>query len=177
MTKATLQTQDAPEIASADASAAERPPLADRVFDLLIGTWVIDREITPKGHFQGTATFVRADAKTLDYAEEGTLVLNNGTTMLGERAQTYLLHEDRIEVLFADGPNHGNHFVDILFPSDPTADWPLCSGDTHYCLKDTYKAMFCFNDADEFDVTYTVCGPEKDYVSRSVYRRIKPLAI
>lgn len=171
MTKATLHPHSEPEAAS----AAVRPPLADRVFDLLVGSWMIDREITPKGHFEGTATFSRTDPTTLSYAEEGTLVLNDGTSMVGERQQTYLLHEDRIEVLFADGPNHGTHFVDILFPSDPSADWPLCSGDTHYCLKDTYKAMFCFSDADEFDVTYTVCGPDKDYVSRSVYRRIKPL--
>lgn len=160
---------------SPEAPPAERPPLADRVFDLLVGNWTIEREITPKGNFRGTCSFVRTDARTLAYAEEGTLVLNDGTSMVGERKHTYLLHEDRIEILFADGPNDGQHFVDILFPSDPEADWPLCSGDTHYCLKDTYKAMFCFETEDEFDVTYTVCGPEKDYVSRSVYRRLKPL--
>lgn len=161
------------KVVPATATAAQRPPLAERVFALLLGNWAIEREIRPKGHFQGTARFVRVDATTLAYAEEGTLVLNDGHSMVGERRHTYLLHEDRIEVLFADGPNDGAHFVDILFPSDPEADWPLCSGDTHYCLKDTYKAGFCFDAEDQFDVTYTVCGPEKDYVSHSVYRRLK----
>jgi hypothetical protein len=156
--------------------AAVRPPLADRVFDLLEGSWMIEREIRPKGYFSGTAGFSRVDAKTLAYVEEGTLTMTDGQVLSGERRHTYLLHEDRIEVLFVGGPNHGEHFVDILFPADPEADWPLCSGDTHFCQKDTYKAMFCFENIDEFDVTYTVCGPAKDYVSHSVYRRIKVTA-
>lgn len=151
------------------------PHLADRVFSLLLGSWEIERDIRPKGSFAGTATFVKADEVTLDYAEKGILTLNNGQTLIGERLHTYRLHEDRIEVLFADGVNIGNHFVDILFPSDPSAAWPICSGDTHYCLKDTYKAMFCFETEDEFKVTYTVCGPAKDYVSDSIYRRIKSI--
>ncbi|WP_337997304.1 DUF6314 family protein [Oleispirillum naphthae] len=155
--------------------AVNKPPLADRVFALLLGNWMIERDIRPKGSFSGTASFLSTGDATMAYAEEGTLTLNDGATMLGERRHTYRLHEDGIEVLFADGPNTGEHFVDILFPSDPEADWPLCSGDTHYCLKDTYKAMFCFDTEDEFSITYTVCGPEKDYVSHSVYRRIKPL--
>jgi hypothetical protein len=175
------KTQTPPAAASAPpkmkkTAATARPPLADRVFSLLEGNWMIERDIRPKGRFSGTASFARGDATTLLYAEEGTLVLNDGHSMLGERRHTYLLHQDRIEVMFADGPNNGQHFVDILFPSDPEADWPLCSGDTHFCLKDTYKAMFCFETEDEFDVTYTVCGPEKDYVSHSVYRRIKVTA-
>ena len=28
---------------------AERPPLAERVFELLLGNWMIEREIVPKG--------------------------------------------------------------------------------------------------------------------------------
>lgn len=149
--------------------------LADRVFTLLLGSWSIERDIRPKGTFVGTATFKQSAPDVLEYSEEGTLTLNDGQTMIGERLHTYRLHEDRIEVLFADGLNNGQHFVDINFPADPSADWPICSGDTHYCLKDTYKAMFCFETEDEFDITYTVCGPNKDYVSHSVYRRIKPL--
>jgi len=159
-----------------EAKPAGKPPLADRVFALLLGNWMIERDIRPKGRFSGTASFAAVDGKTLAYAEEGTLTLNDGQTMIGERRHTYRLHENGIEVLFADGPTSGQHFVDILFPADPEADWPLCSGDTHYCLKDTYKALFCFETEDEFDITYTVCGPEKDYVSHSVYRRIKATA-
>ena len=121
--------------------AGVRPPLADRVFALLEGAWMIEREIRPKGRFKGrfsgTASFVWGDATILLYAEEGTLVLNDGHSMLGERRHAYLLHEDRIEVLFADSPNDGQHFIDILFPADPEVDWPLCSGDTYVYLRDT----------------------------------------
>ena len=152
---------------------AQPPHLADRVFELLGGTWAIEREIRPKGTYSGTATFLRTGADSMDYAEKGVLSLNNGQVLSGERLYTYRLHEDSIELLFADGPNKGKHFVDILFPSDPSAEWPICSGDTHYCLKDTYKAVFCFETEDEFNITYTVCGPAKDYVSHSVYRRIE----
>jgi len=153
---------------------AQQSHLADRVFSLFEGAWEIERQISGKGTYAGTATFVRTGADSMDYAEKGVITLNNGEVLSGERRYTYRLHEDRIELLFADGPNVGNHFVDILFPSDPSAAWPICSGDTHYCLKDTYKAMFCFEHEDEFNITYTVCGPAKDYVSQSVYRRIRP---
>jgi len=175
MTQAKTSTRKPAAEKPPKAETVNKPPLADRVFALLLGNWVIERDIRPKGRFSGTASFLSTGDTTMDYAEEGTLTLNDGTTMIGERTHTYRLHENGIEVLFADGPNAGEHFVDILFPADPEADWPLCSGDTHYCLKDTYKAMFCFDTEDEFSITYTVCGPEKDYVSHSVYRRIKPL--
>ena len=151
----------------------ETPHLADRVFAHLEGSWAIEREIRPKGRYAGSAAFVRTGKDLLAYSEEGVLALNNGHTVTGQRLYTYRLHEDRIEVLFADGPNIGKHFVDILFPSDPSAVWPICSGDTHYCLKDTYQAMFCFEHEDEFNITYTVCGPTKEYVTHSIYRRIK----
>lgn len=153
--------------------------LAERAFVLLQGNWAIEREITPKGSFQGTASFVLAEDNILTYSEEGTLELADGRIMQGERSHTYILHkdEDRIEILFADGPNKGEHFVDINFPSDPDANWPICSGDTHLCILDTYKSIFCFDHEDEFHVTYTVCGPKKDYVSDSIYRRLKAAEI
>jgi len=147
--------------------------LAERAFLLLQGSWAIEREIRPKGRFDGTASFVLTGKNTLTYTEEGELELADGRKMNGERAHTYVLHSNCIEILFADGPNSGEHFVDILFPSDPSANFPICSGDTHVCIKDTYKATFCFEHEDEFRVTYTVCGPEKDYVSDSIYRRLK----
>lgn len=175
MTQAKTSTREPAAKKQPEAPPINKPPLAERVFILLQGNWTIERDIRPKGRFSGSASFLSVDGKTMAYAEEGTLTLNDGTTMIGERTHTYRLHENGIEVLFADGPNAGEHFVDILFPADPEADWPLCSGDTHYCLKDTYKAMFCFDTEDEFSITYTVCGPEKDYVSHSVYRRIKTL--
>jgi len=157
------------------AKTAQAAPLAERVFALLLGSWAIEREIRPKGRFRGSATFSRVDARTLAYAEEGDLVLDEGGEMRGERRQTYILHENRIEIRFADGLNAGEHFVDINFPADPSANWPICSGDTHLCLLDTYKATFCFETEDEFSITYEVCGPAKDYVSSSVYRRLKAL--
>lgn len=156
--------------------AAGRPPLAERLFDLLEGGWTIEREIRPKGRFSGTARFSRVDARTLAYVEEGILAMGDGREMPGERRYTYRLHEDRIKVIFVGGVNDGKTFVDLPFPSDAEARWPFRSGDTHLCLKDTYQAMFCFENIDEFDVTYTVCGPAKDYVSRSVHRRIKVTA-
>jgi len=153
--------------------SAKQHSLAERTFVLLQGNWAIEREIRPKGSFQGTASFVLSEDNVLNYMEEGTLELADGRIMQGERSHTYILHEDRIEVKFADGPNSGEHFVDINFPSDPDANWPICSGDTHLCILDTYKSIFCFENEDEFHVTYTVCGPQKDYVSDSIYRRIK----
>ncbi len=151
--------------------------LAERSFVLLQGSWAIERTITPKGAFQGTASFVLTAPDTLTYVEEGELELADGRVMQGERSHTYVLKEDSIEVKFADGPNAGEHFVNIDFPTDPDASWPICSADTHICILDTYKAVFCFENEDEFNVSYTVCGPKKDYVSVSTYRRLKAAEI
>jgi hypothetical protein len=126
----------------------------------------------PGGRFTGTAAFTRRSADSLLYRESGQLLLDNGTVLAGENSYVYALRNGDIEVSFASGPSRGVHFIDIALPREQPETLPLVSADRHLCRLDTYDADFRMDTPAAFTMTYKVCGPTKDYVSRSDFRRL-----
>jgi dimethylaniline monooxygenase (N-oxide forming) len=155
-----------------DPPLAARPVLGRRVLALLRGNWAIDRQIQPGGHFVGTAAFTQRSADSLLYREFGKLTLDSGAVLRGENGYVYSLRNGNVEVSFADGPSRGMHFIDISLPDDRPNVLPVASVDRHQCRLDTYDATFNMETSAAFEITYTVRGPKKGYVSRSTYRRL-----
>jgi hypothetical protein len=146
---------------------------ARRVLDLLRGDWTIERQIEPGGSFAGSATFTQRTTDSLLYHESGRLVLDDGTALDGHNSYIYAQRNDAVELSFTDGLSRGVHFFDIALPQGRTIDLPIRSVDQHLCRCDTYDVTFCFEKPDLFTLTYVVRGPEKSYVSCSIYRRLE----
>ena len=155
-----------------DPPLAARPVLGRRVLALLRGNWAIEREIKPGGHFIGTGAFTQRSADSLLYREFGDLTLDSGVVLSGENSYVYSLRNSNIEVSFADGQSRGMHFIDMSLPDDRPDLLPVVCVDQHKCRLDTYDATFSMETSAAFEISYTVRGPTKGYVSRSTYRRL-----
>jgi dimethylaniline monooxygenase (N-oxide forming) len=155
-----------------DEPRARRPLLGRRILELLHGSWAIERQIEPGGHFTGTATFIRRSSDRLVYREHGQLTLDNGTQLHGENSYVYALRNGAIEISFGGGQNKGEHFIDLALPDDQPIGLPIVCMDRHHCRKDIYDATFHIESPSLFMLTYAVEGPAKAYVSRSTYRRL-----
>ncbi len=154
-----------------DPTAAPSP--AARAFALLEGSWSVERTIEPGGRFVGTASFTLEEKGVLIYRETGTVTLANGRKLSAKRSYHYRLRDDLIEVRFHDGSNAGERFVDLIFPDSQDHPWPIeTASDTHVCRLDRYDAVYRLDFEDLFQIVYFVHGPQKDYVSRSTYRRL-----
>ena len=134
------------------------PGLAD-----FAGLWQINRKIDDKtglgaGTLIGEARFLR-DGAGYRYAETGTLCFARQPPM--EARQSYLWREDGqgIAVLFPDGrPFHS-------FVPD---DQPIAA---HWCDPDQYDVAYAFSAWPDWQSTWRVKGPRKDYEMITFYRR------
>jgi hypothetical protein len=124
------------------------------MFKLLIGTWKARRTITNKNTIYGTATFTKIDDITIKYRED---VIFDNMPMYKEYIYKYI-SKDSIKVYFMDG----RHFH--TFKDDGIS--------IHHCLNDTYRIKHKFHSKDKLEITYLVNGPEKSYISNTVYTRL-----
>lgn len=168
------------------------------VFRSLLGTWRLERDVEsrlpshPSGHFSGTAQFLLREMtsdglppRTDDgigmeylYVEDGEFKTESGFGFRATRRYIwrYDEHEGAITVWFAKPEDQKR--ADYLFHKiefqDPAADgWRARAG--HLCVDDYYdvKYRFAFEAVNlkDWDITYLVRGPRKDYSIRGAYGR------
>lgn len=130
---------------------------AARRLEDFLGRWTVERVITPAegpdARFEGTAEWTRAEGGAT-YAESGKLLILGQPPMQAERR--YFWHDD-LGVDFDDG-----RFFHRVPPE---------GGETeHHCAPDLYRVRYDFTGWPQFDVTWRVTGPRKDYLMRSSYR-------
>lgn len=142
------------------------PALAD-----FAGRWRLERRILDRlagveGRFEGEATLTPAPAlpgapATLLYAERGLLTLGTAPPMTAERRYLWAQGPDgRIAVRFDDGrPFHG---------FDPGAGTVEAA---HRCDPDDYRVAYDFAAWPDWQSTWNVTGPRKNYRMESRYRR------
>ncbi|MEM1388565.1 MAG: DUF6314 family protein [Pseudomonadota bacterium] len=131
------------------------------------GQWQLSRVIEDHRagttlRFTGIARFDAvdpADMTALDYAETGEMVLPDGARLKASRRYCWRLIDGVIEVLFDDGRPF--HIV-------PTGSAPSAH---HDCPPDSYDVAYAFADWPDWEATWRVRGPRKDYTMRSRYRR------
>lgn len=154
--------------------------IAGTVFGVLCNsTWRFKRVLTGKpsdGIVHGRAQFFFSHADELLYQEQGQLTLTLQTPL--EISQQYRYRydadNDRLSVYFVDGNNRSAALFYTLY-FQPTSSSPvgwLATGE-HLCSQDHYLALYswAFNGVNlsRWQITYTVKGPAKAYVSHTVY--------
>ena len=132
--------------------------------DDFLGEWQITREITDfrileAGTLEGLARFTPADAGLL-YHERGTLRFAGGVPLVAERSYLWRFTDTDVFVAYADG---------APFHSFPLEGGPEAT--PHLCGEDMYRGTYSFVGFPDWQVTWTVKGPRKDYRSVTRYTR------
>jgi hypothetical protein len=147
-------------------TAVARPEISD-LTAFLLGSWRLDREVLDAsrgaltGHFRGAARFTPVDraAGLLRYVEHGTLQLGS----YGEpasRCLTYQVDGPWARVTFDDG----RHFHDLDLREGV---WEV----EHRCGDDRYDGRFEVDGAHRWRQQWTVNGPRKRHIIRTVLER------
>jgi len=142
---------------------------ADEVFTGLEGSWTLTRDIVGAARMTGTAVFRRLPSGLFAYREEARVQLENGRSHTGSQNYFYERAPGGFLVHFAEEPMRLFHAVAIAPQGDA-----LVGTTTHLCIADTYDSRYVFRADGSFEVTHTVKGPRKDYVSRTVFTRLPP---
>jgi hypothetical protein len=146
-------------------------PSGREIFARLIGTWQFERTIvnTIQSNLSGTvigeATFspVVNNPTTLYYLEKGKLRTNNGMEFNVSKSYLYRETQSGKINVHSDEDHHP-----LLFSLNP--DKQGCAKASHFCVNDVYDAGFKFGE-NEFAIDYVVQGPNKNYTSRTTYKR------
>lgn len=147
--------------------------LARRIFNLLEGKWIINREILNVGRLAGDCTFKREDSQdTLVYQEKGTFhLLSNNESYQASRKYLYKLTDNDIYVFFDD--NRFFHQFYLNNKTDTNDLTELIITAVHNCSPDVYNIRYEFNldTPNKFYIIYDVKGPNKDYVSKTFLKK------
>ncbi|CAF1197854.1 unnamed protein product [Adineta ricciae] len=158
--------------------------IAGVVFRALHNTkWTFERTLTGKpsdGTVRGQAEFLFFSPNKLLYKEQGKLTLSSQMPLDITQKYIYSYDEEKdlLTVYFVNEDSQlGSLFHTIHFQSKENSSngW-LASGE-HLCSQDHYSTSYLFAlngvNLSEFEITYTVKGPAKDYVSKTVFQPIK----
>ena len=130
-----------------------------------LGVWQLNRHIDDRhGHqqglFQGRAIFHENGPDQLDYIEEGQIQFGSGPVLTANRRYQWHFMDTHIEVRFENGDAFHS------FVAAGQAD-----GTEHPCGDDHYTVRYDFKNWPQWQATWQVTGPRKDYTSITQYRR------
>ncbi|KAF2033884.1 hypothetical protein EK21DRAFT_108674 [Setomelanomma holmii] len=164
--------------------------VAAAIFRGLQGAWKLYRTITGRhggGDFEGTASFHPRTPTDPSYSaeylyfEQGTFRMECGDSFPAHRAYVYRYNEatDKISAWFADTDGKTTTTLfntwNIRTPRGEDDEDGWVAEGYHWCAPDAYtnKCGFRFRGAtiQDFDIVYTVKGPNKDYTHESKYER------
>ncbi len=156
------------------------------IFKRLAGTWKFQRTLTNRssgeflGSVKGLASITHLQPEVLHYQEKGELVNQLGQKLQIHREYLYSYDakQDEIRKHFSEnGKNVGLFYLlafqNLVLEKDEAAII-IAKGD-HLCGKDFYKAYYHFKlansetDFTTFTLTYETTGPNKDYISETVF--------
>jgi Family of unknown function (DUF6314) len=135
---------------------------AQELFDYMEGEWNLTRKIdgSHSAVVKGIACFKKMVRQNeLHYSEDVETVLINGLRLKGYQNYIFRLENNLLNVYFKDGER--------LFHS---IDTHHALPATHICQLDTYKTSYFFKN-DYFQIEHQVNGPQKNYISQSLYTR------
>ena len=145
--------------------------------------WTFERTLTGRPHdgqVHGQAHFRSFHQHELLYAEQGQLTLSStdGLRQPLDVTQKYLYaydeQQDQLTVYFLNRDNVRGalfHTIDFRPKESSTLGWTAVG--EHLCGEDHYSASYLFVfkgvTLSRFEITYTVKGPAKDYVSKTIF--------
>ncbi len=137
-----------------------------QLFQMLLGTWRLERTLGRQGNMQGTAKFQKTNRANLyHYQEVGTISLEKGKQLSAYREYAYIYQDHQIMVHFWDPiqkqPGKLLHTLQFIQPFPQP--YPIHAYNTHICKLDRYQAHYVFDNDHAFQLHYTVNGPCKDF--------------
>jgi len=141
--------------------------------------WTFERTLTGKpsdGIVHGQAQFHFSNQEELLYKEQGKLILSSQIPL--DITQKYIYSYDKskdlLTVYFVDENNKRTSlFHTIHFQPRQSSQIGWTANGEHLCNQDYYSVyyLFVFNgiNLSRFEITYTVKGPMKDYVSKTIF--------
>lgn len=144
---------------------------AKEVLSYFLGSWKVQRVISGFGEITGQAMFQVNDEheQYLDFQEAMTLPSAQHKSQDQKpnafRTYQYRMTNEGFDIFFSDGATKGDLFLSFAF----TQASILTSH--HLCIKDHYDATFEFLSADQFELSFSVVGPKKDYSIQTTFTR------
>ena len=140
---------------------------ATEVLNYFQGSWRLQREVSDQPLMKGVAEFTPNPSQTnqLDYIEKLSWPAPNGQPIHAQRAYTYRQTETGLAIDFADGVSSGALFLAFDFARAHELK------SHHLCIADHYDGRFVFHSADQFELSFQVVGPHKDYQITTWFER------
>ncbi len=130
------------------------------VFEFLLGTWTLEREVSGQARMVGELRVSAAGDGTAVYEEHATVRTEGGVQFAG--SQRYLLKQqtDGVVLCFAGS---GAVFQELRFAVG--GHGTLRAEAVHHCVEDEYVSAYALGPGRVFSVRHEVSGPRKAYVS------------
>lgn len=161
--------------------------LANKIFSILEGKWIISRVIENIGKLNGTALFEKSALNTneLLYQEKGLFEFyENSKSFETTRKYIYrLVNNQDIHVYFDENydVSTNNSFFhqlnidkQLISPNKKVYNFSA----VHNCLCDVYNVFYEFKidtENPEFSIVYDVKGPNKNYTSKTSFKRFSTI--
>lgn len=145
---------------------------ADQVFSYLKGEWQVCRQFegSYRGTFTGAASLVPEadDPLTCLYREMGKLVDADGQHFDAKQNYLYRLSDGQLKIY-----KHEDSEWIIMHELDFTREGDrLIAKHLHLCGQDRYAVEYKVDLSGNWEQSYIVTGPKKDYSIRSVYKKV-----
>jgi hypothetical protein len=142
--------------------------------------WTFDRTLNGKpadGNAHGQAEFKFSQDQELLYKEQGKLILSSQIPLDITQKYIYTYDEDKdlITVYFVDDNNkRASFFHTISFQPKQSSQNGWIANGKHLCNQDNYSVSYLFRfngiNLSHFEITYEVKGPNKDYISKTIFQ-------
>jgi hypothetical protein len=144
-----------------------------QLFNHLQGVWELKRRLGTQGHMQGMAFFTTWREGVLYYQEQGSIVLGSSKAFSAYRAYAYVYYQGTIAVHFWDSAREqpARLLHTLHFQSTHHTSQVLVATGAHECASDVYKAHYAFLSPEDFQLTYQVQGPRKNYTIQTYFSR------
>lgn len=154
--------------------------LSQKLFDFFQGSWSVIRTIENTGFFTGTATFELSESNSdeLIYNERGVFEFFDRVDSKFDASRSFiytLIDQKDIQVYFNDKNSDKKLFH--CFGCETIADNGqnnIVFKNKHFCSPDIYYITYEIDfEKVEFQITYDVNGPEKSYISKTLFKKLE----
>ena len=136
------------------------------IFRNLEGEWVIKRNLGAVGNAQGKAQFVKSkdNDHVLCYTEKLDVMLVRGGIQSGAHQEYRFVYDEA-----RDSIEKYTSSEELMYKLNISAG---CASGAYQCKQDHYIAQYNFLNENHFTLTYSVKGPDKNYVITTEFERI-----
>jgi len=146
------------------------------IFQLLKGKWSLNRQFDNKtssdfsGYASGETLLESNDETTLSYNEIVNAAFNNGVESTGTTSYKFKIEQNQLHQYLVTQSEEAYMFELNFFAHNSDKKQAKAS---YVCKQDRYDVVYTFLNDTQFNVIYTVTGPQKDYTTITSFKRIE----